>query len=263
MRIRFPRLLVIALAAAGCGAATSVAVGATYVALGDSYSSGVGTGSYTLSSTCKRSVYAYPYLFASGRAGTSLTFLACTGAKTTDVLSNQVSTQPPMPKADVVTVTAGGNDIGFSSLISQCVTSDCTAAIASAKSWASTNLPGLLASLYGGIAAHLNTNAHVVVLGYPKLFPETKSCTTGITVTEEKAANDLATTIDGLTGTAAAAYGNFTYKSAIAPFAGHDVCAGSKAWLNNLNLLNTSESFHPNRTGHAQGYLPLVTAAVP
>ena len=37
--------------------------GASYAALGDSYSSGVGTGSYTLDSACKRSVYAYPYLW--------------------------------------------------------------------------------------------------------------------------------------------------------------------------------------------------------
>jgi hypothetical protein len=31
-----------------------------YVALGDSYSSGVGTREYALDSTCQRSVYAYP-----------------------------------------------------------------------------------------------------------------------------------------------------------------------------------------------------------
>ena len=56
-----------------------------YVALGDSFSSGVGTGSYSLSSACKRSVYAYPYLLSQQRAGTSLSFVACSGATTADV----------------------------------------------------------------------------------------------------------------------------------------------------------------------------------
>ena len=51
-----------------------------YVALGDSYSSGTGTRSYTLNSTCQRGVYAYPYLVAQARAGTSLNFVACSGA---------------------------------------------------------------------------------------------------------------------------------------------------------------------------------------
>jgi hypothetical protein len=32
--------------------------------------------------------------------------------------------------------------------------------------------------------------------------------------------------------------------------------------LNGLNLFNTGESYHPNRTGHSSGYLPLVRAIV-
>ena len=60
-----------------------------YVALGDSYSSGTGTRSYTLDSTCQRGIYAYPYLVAQARPNTSLTFVACSGAQTADVLNNQ------------------------------------------------------------------------------------------------------------------------------------------------------------------------------
>ena len=41
-------------------AAPSSAFADDYVALGDSYSSGVGTNSYSLSSSCLRGVYAYP-----------------------------------------------------------------------------------------------------------------------------------------------------------------------------------------------------------
>ena len=71
-------------------AAAGPAAGATYAALGDSYSSGVGTGSYTLDSACKRGVYAYPYLWAQAHPGTSLSFVACSGAKTSDLLANQL-----------------------------------------------------------------------------------------------------------------------------------------------------------------------------
>jgi hypothetical protein len=87
---RFARVIaalvvVVALAAGFAGAGS--AAGTTYAALGDSYSSGVGTGSYTLDSACKRSVYAYPYLWAQAHAGTALSFAACSGAKTSDLLS--------------------------------------------------------------------------------------------------------------------------------------------------------------------------------
>ena len=50
-----------------------------------------------------------------------------------------------------------------------------------------------------------------------------------------------------------------TYKSAIAAFTGHAVCSSSP-WLNGLNLFNTGESYHPNRSGHSSGYLALLTS---
>src|SRR6476660_5751470 len=84
---RLAVLLVVGLVAAG-GAVAATA--GTYAALGDSYSSGVGTGSYTLDSTCRRSGYAYPYLWTQSHAGTALSFVACSGAKTSDVLSTQI-----------------------------------------------------------------------------------------------------------------------------------------------------------------------------
>ena len=58
----------------------------------------------------------------------------------------------------------------------------------------------------------------------------------------------------------AAAYG-FTYKSAISSFTGHAVCSSS-AWVNGLNIFNTTESFHPNRNGNSAGYLPLVRSVI-
>ena len=84
------RLVVLVFLLAALAAVSARAASADqYAALGDSYSSGVGTGSYTLDSACKRSVYAYPYLVAQKRSNTSLTFVACSGAKTSDLLANQ------------------------------------------------------------------------------------------------------------------------------------------------------------------------------
>lgn len=73
-----------ALAAATVLLAVSVvpaqAAGSTYVALGDSYSSGTGTRSYLSDGTsCQRSVYAYPSLIVSSK-GYSPNFRACSGA---------------------------------------------------------------------------------------------------------------------------------------------------------------------------------------
>ena len=70
--------------------AAATAAAQKYVALGDSYSSGVGTRTY-FDTTCSRSVYAYPYLISQQRADTQLTFAACSGATTSDVLNSQIS----------------------------------------------------------------------------------------------------------------------------------------------------------------------------
>jgi len=41
----------------------------------------------------------------------------------------------------------------------------------------------------------------------------------------------------------------------------NSIRSDSTEWLNGLSNL-TSESYHPNRTGHSPGYLPLVRAVV-
>ena len=67
------------------------AAAGSYVALGDSYSSGVGTGEYINDgSSCQRSVHAYPSLIAAAK-GYALNFRACGGAKVPDITSGQLS----------------------------------------------------------------------------------------------------------------------------------------------------------------------------
>jgi lysophospholipase L1-like esterase len=248
----------LALAAfAALAAAGRAAAGDTYAALGDSYSSGVGTGSYTLDSACKRSVYAYPYLWTQQHAGTSLSFVACSGAKTSDLLATQIGAVTNA--TTLVTMTIGGNDIGFASLIYQCTLGDCSAALDSTRANLETTLGGRLDQVYNTVKSRAAFGAKIVVLGYPRAF-STASCfgTLGISSTERTKANALADALDGVIATHAATDG-VTYKSAIVPWTGHAVCSSSP-WLNGLNLLSTGESYHPNRAGHSSGYLPLVTA---
>ena len=70
--MRAARLVLVLMAAAGLLvvglAAPAQAAPPSYVALGDSYSSGVGTRSYLNDgSSCQRSVYAYPSLIAAAK----------------------------------------------------------------------------------------------------------------------------------------------------------------------------------------------------
>src|SRR5215218_11263323 len=133
------------------GVLAPAAVGADrYVALGDSFSSGVGTGSYTLSTSCKRSVYAYPYLLSQQRTNTSLTFVACSGATTNDLLGSQISALDTAP-TNIVTVTIGGNDIGFAGLIYQCTVADCSAALDSTRLSLEGTLGARLDSVYAAV----------------------------------------------------------------------------------------------------------------
>ena len=72
-------------------ASPASAAAPSYVALGDSYSSGTGTRSYISDGTsCQRSTYAYPSLIAAAR-GYALNFRACSGAKIADVTNTQLS----------------------------------------------------------------------------------------------------------------------------------------------------------------------------
>ncbi len=235
-------------------AAPSVAIADDYVALGDSYSSGVGTNSYTLSSSCLRGVYAYPYLVSQQRPNTSLNFVACSGAVTTDVINNQVSAVNS--GTEIVSITIGGNDAGFASTITACTLGGCTSQINAANTYIANTLPGRLDAVYSQIESRAPA-ATVVVLGYPRLF-SSSGClgTTGISSSERVALNDTANRLDAVIATRAAAWG-FAYKSSISAFTGHAICSSS-AWLNGLNIFNTTESFHPNRNGNSAGYAPLL-----
>nr|NLI50753.1 SGNH/GDSL hydrolase family protein [Propionibacterium sp.] len=227
-----------------------------YVALGDSYAAGVGAGSYL--DSCYRSLKGYPGLIAAA-GGYTLDFQACSGATVNDVQTKQLG--PLDDETDLVTITVGGNDIGFAATLTTCLglnTTACLNAVAVANTKINTELPGKLDTLFGAVKGQA-PNARVVVTAYPKLF-NGKDCSilTSFTSAEMTALNNgalnLATKVSE-----AAARADFAYADVVPPFVGHAVCDRSP-WIRNAQLFNQFESFHPNATGYLSGYKPVVTA---
>lgn len=117
-----------------------------FAALGDSYSAGIGTGlddkELPTEGDCRHGVHAYPELIhrdlnnATG-ANTTLQWLSCTGAVTTDILSGSGSRGEPKNTAheqqgqvdmlnaslplDFATLSVGGNDMGFFDVMNACI----------------------------------------------------------------------------------------------------------------------------------------------
>jgi lysophospholipase L1-like esterase len=240
------------------GAGAASASTPVYAALGDSYSSGVGTNDYTADSgSCDRSPQSYAQLWATAHGVTSFDFAACSGATTTDVLNNQLGGLSAA--TTLVSITIGGNDVGFATVMTDCnLSSDaaCLAEIQSAENSARTTLPAKLDATYAAIRQHA-PNAGVVVLDYPHLF-ETGSCVTTLDATKRTALNQAADVLDGVVRTEVGKAG-FTFADARGRFAGHGVC-GSTAWINDLTWPVT-DSYHPKAAGYRNGYLPTLTAA--
>jgi lysophospholipase L1-like esterase len=229
-----------------------------YVALGDSYSSGTGTRTY-FDSGCQKSVYAYPSLVDQQRPNTDLVFAACSGAQTANVLNSQVNSLTA--GTNWVTITIGGNDAGFSNVITQCALpgwlANCNGAIDTAQNFINNTLPARLTNVYNEIKTR-SPNAIVIVLSYPRLFMGV-DCNGGtfFSASEMTRLNQTADLLRNVTQTRALAAGaNFRFKDAIPPFTGHAVCSSTE-WVNGLSN-PIGESYHPNRTGHSSGYTPLV-----
>jgi hypothetical protein len=174
------------------------------VALGDSYSAGLGTSNYdSLSGGCYRSEDSYVYYVADQKALGAPRFAACSGAQTDDFYdANPNNTNEPAQLSQLVTgevrtitLTIGGNDAGFADVLGQCAerlwlpgqptfvgygcASDSTLngdlsqrldALAGTTTGAYDSRPiHPLASLYQAMAEDA-PDAKIYVGGYPRLF---------------------------------------------------------------------------------------------
>ncbi|MFD8914521.1 SGNH/GDSL hydrolase family protein [Streptomyces sp. NPDC059575] len=250
-------LLATGLGMAGAGQAQ--AAGGGYVALGDSYSSGVGSGSYISSSgDCDRSTKAYPYLWNAAHAPSSFAFNACSGARTDEVLANQLGSLNS--STGLVSITIGGNDAGFADVMTTCVIqsdSTCLSRINTARAYIDSTLPGKLDTVYNQISARA-PSARVVVIGYPRFYLLGQSCL-GLSETKRSAINGAADYINSAIQKRAQAHG-FVFGDVRNTFSGHEICSGN-SWLHSVDWLDIGESYHPTAAGQSGGYLPVLTNA--
>jgi lysophospholipase L1-like esterase len=189
-----------------------------YDALGDSYASGYGVPPYA---ACGRSQSAYAVQL-DGRQRIRLDdFVACAGATTTSLVTGgQLGALDA--DTDLVTLTIGGNDIGWSSAVTACLggtDAQCAGTVAFVVTRITTELPALLDTVYAKVA-EAAPNAHVVVTGYPRLFSPEYGSYLAASVAELGTLNAAADTLDAVIAAAAARAG-FQFVDVRKRFDGH------------------------------------------
>ncbi len=274
------------------------AKGATrYVALGDSYSAGEGIPPYAdvpgAEEGCHQSKTGYPTFL--GDAGfeipglpgndVELDYVACSGALLRNVMAvsqsargedHIVQLSKVDASADLVTMTIGGNDLGFSEIVSHCATQfDCWedgfARLNSGRHLSADEFLTLreaiigpqLQAAYRTLRDAPDNNATVVVADYPELMDDGIALRAGCKEAlvfdrdEREWLNGWARTLSGTIERSAEQAGVWSV-SVIEEFRGHRVCDGGvntrSEWLTGhetaLNKKLTGDaSFHPDQDG--------------
>lgn len=242
-----------------------------YVAMGDSFSSGEGVEPFESGSNtpgtdmCHRSSSAYPRLL---EANTSLSldlgsrFVACSGAKTSDITTNTFNGEDPQIDAlgsdtDIVTVTIGGNDVGFADYAIACTVTLCGPGTFDYDYiMDAINDPDFFLNLeatYESILTHA-PNAQVYVSGYPFLAAEDSDVCGAVDLTGAWAVQDQlnAVTHDAVNDVRATVPATRLHyvdpNQTGSPFIGKHLCNGGASDFNGLTS-PTAYSFHPNADG--------------
>jgi len=268
---------IVAVALAALLAASSAR--GNYAALGDSYAAGPLIPDPVPIYGCLKSSNNYPRL-AAPAIGQPLRDATCSGAKTTHMTQPQnVDPDGPNPPqfdrldagTQVVSLTIGGNDIGFSEIAQNCITwnpfsSPCRNRYivngVDTISQRIANTAPLVDAVLDGIRAR-SPSARTFVVNYPAIFPETGSgCWPQMPVSwrdtpylraKQRELNQM------LAGQAAANGARLVnwYQASI----GHDACKSSSVrWVEPIVPGNWAASIHPNRRGMEGGAAALVAA---
>lgn len=271
----------------------------TYVAMGDSFSSGEGNppfemGTYSSGvNECHRSTQAYPRLLASDSSlelGPTA-FVACAGATTQNVLygGSGEGAWGEAPQVDalsadtqVVTITIGGNDVGFKNFTSWCLLGSCAQGTPAYNTMMNNitnpSFQVKLKSTYSEILSRVSSTTNVYVVGYPYVTPEDPSdpycqifqdqAEDPFAGTESTAArkvvDELNETIESAIDQVEDARLHFvdpTTGGSSNPFDGHDVCATVPYFVYPFAQTESHNWFHPNTAGH-QAYADVVKEAM-
>jgi lysophospholipase L1-like esterase len=219
-------------------------------------------------------------------------FLACSGAVTWNVLRTPLGytpspdadyreryTQLDNPAvdfgADLVTITIGGNDIGFADALKKCaigpLPQDCTTAQIDGQIFEVgmrqriENLREQLHTTYTAIK-EATFDAPLIVVGYPQIFPESESeqrcpnlASANFTVDEQNMLRRLAEDLNEVIRSEAESVGA-TFVDVARAFRHHEVCAKKSKtggpWINGAaftakkdRVFVSDQSFHPNKDG--------------
>jgi lysophospholipase L1-like esterase len=238
--------------------AARVAAG-DYVALGDSYASGVGDLAVPYlpeSGDCKQSPNSYPRTFAKNHSNVTLKDMTCSGATSVDVREKQMSALSD--KTTLVTLTVGGNDAGFVNAATACLTGtddECTFATNLGAYYSRTKLTDDLAALYADIKARA-PKAQIYVLGYPRVIdPEGTGSCGAITpnALRRKQMTHMADHMAEGIQDATKRVSGVTFIDMRLPFAGHEACT-TEPFVNGVDANHITEIFHPNDYGHRVVY---------
>ena len=238
-----------------------------YVALGDSYSSGEGVtpfveGTDSEENPCHRSTRSYPELFATGREGKRYRYLsfACAGATTEDFFAGGRSVDTPDGQAatvplgaDLITLTIGGNDLGFGQVMATCTFSNCT------KNRGYDDMPERIEALrpklrrvYEALTDRAK-EARILVVAYPRFLTNVKRVRycpndAGLSPEEKNWLNGHLEHVNRVTRAEAEAAGA-TFVDVEDAFAQHEVCT-REAWSIGIHDRHPTWSYHPNAKGH-------------
>lgn len=257
-----------------------------YVAMGDSFSSGEGNppfeqGTDASSNKCHRSGQAYPRLLANDSSLDfgSADFVACSGATTSSLRYGGTGvgawSEPPQiavltPSTEVVTITIGGNDVGFGDYAYSCVKLGCGAEDAAFDDMVDRILDPVFESnlkqAFNDIL-FMAPNADVYVLNYPYMTAEGEAWCNGFNVATARPVQELLNhVIWGAVrdvGLASSRIHLVDTNRSDSPFEGKYLCNGGEEYFHGI-ILNPSEqihSLHPNTAGQ-QAYYQVIKAAL-
>lgn len=267
-----PRTAALTQAIAAPGRAAGTA-GGTFVALGDSYAAGnlIPASPAGTPAGCLRSTHNYSGDVQAVIRASRYVDAACSDATTADMTRPQptaAGTNPPQfnalgPRDRLVTITIGGNDVGFKSILLECVALSVTSPSGHPckrhfTAGGTDQLAAAVAAAAPKIAAVLRgihrraPRARVLLVGYPDILPNTGTgCFPDVPLAHGDVPYLRATEVAlnrTLAREAAASGATFvdTYRATI----GHDVCQRPGVrWIEPLVPASPAFPFHPNRRG--------------
>jgi lysophospholipase L1-like esterase len=227
---------------------------------------------------CLKSDHNYAHL-AAPSIGLTLRDPSCSGATTADMTAAQNVEPGPNPpqfnsldaETKVVSLTIGGNDIGFSEVAESCITLNPFATPCKDKYDAGGHdqLAERIAATAPKVAAVLqgihsrSPNARVYVVNYPAIFPETGyGCWPQMPIgfSDVPYLRSTEQRLNSMLATQAAANGA-TLVNWYGASIGHDACKGtSTRWVEPLVPGNAAAPIHPNKAGMVGGANALLAA---